>query len=195
MPTIKSVEFDEQGRLVITLTDGTVLDPVELPKKEEHVHEFGELIVYTQGEMSCEDRIFYCVCKTCNQIEWKKGSYNDHAWSKSIIEPTCTSQGYVHQTCTICGKEEDVDFTPVLEHNWQGEYVIDKLCHWYKCNDCDAVKDKVEHTIDDSGYCTICNGAVGSTVGIIYDLSGDGTYYEVIGYEGTAKKYYNSKRI
>ncbi|MBO5968124.1 MAG: hypothetical protein J6S14_06460 [Clostridia bacterium] len=33
--TIAKIEFDDQGNLVITLTDGTVLDPVEFPKKEE----------------------------------------------------------------------------------------------------------------------------------------------------------------
>ena len=30
--TIKKIEFDKEGRLVITMTDGTVLDPVDLPK-------------------------------------------------------------------------------------------------------------------------------------------------------------------
>ena len=32
--TIKTIEFDEQGRMLVVLTDGTVLGPVELPKKE-----------------------------------------------------------------------------------------------------------------------------------------------------------------
>ncbi len=31
---VEKVEFDEEGKLVITLTDGTVLDGVELPKQE-----------------------------------------------------------------------------------------------------------------------------------------------------------------
>ena len=34
--TIAKVEYDEQGRLVITLTDGTVLDPVEVPEKPQN---------------------------------------------------------------------------------------------------------------------------------------------------------------
>ena len=35
---VEKVEFDEQGRLVITLTDGTVLAPVELPENPNEVH-------------------------------------------------------------------------------------------------------------------------------------------------------------
>ena len=41
--TIEKVEFDEQGRLVITLTDGTVLDPVDMPEKSN------EQVNYTEG--------------------------------------------------------------------------------------------------------------------------------------------------
>ena len=32
--TIAKVEFDDQGRLVITLTNGTVLDPIEMPERK-----------------------------------------------------------------------------------------------------------------------------------------------------------------
>ena len=33
--TIQRIEFDELGRLIITLTNGIVLEPIELPKKED----------------------------------------------------------------------------------------------------------------------------------------------------------------
>ena len=44
------------------------------------------------------------------------------------------------------------------------------------------------HTLDDSGWCTVCGEPVTSTVGISYELSEDGTYAEVVSYSGTSAK-------
>ena len=43
-------------------------------------------------------------------------------------------------------------------------------------------------TLDDNGICTACNMVIGATEGILYGISTDGTYAEVIGYTGTATK-------
>ena len=181
--TIEKVEFDEQGRLVITLTDGTVLSPVEIPE----LHTFGEWKVFGDDGLTCEEKTFYRVCSKCNEMQFKRGSYLDHDWAVVTTKPTCQAQGYDTKTCEICGKVEKENYTPISDHDWEKEYRVDNSFHWIKCNDCEELKSKAEHQTDDSGYCTICGGAVGSTVGILYDLSSDGSYAEVIGYEGTAK--------
>ena len=45
-----------------------------------------------------------------------------------------------------------------------------------------------KHKVNPTGYCTICNQPITSTEGVVYDLSGDGTYAEVIGYNGSATR-------
>ena len=49
-------------------------------------------------------------------------------------------------------------------------------------------KTATVYTADESGYCTVCDKPVSASEGILYELSSDGTYAEVIGYEGTAKR-------
>ena len=190
---IKSVSFDDQGRLIITLTDNTVL---EIPER----HTFGEWQVFGNDENECEEKTFYRVCSTCNEMQFKHGAYSDHDWETQTIESTCQAQGYDHKTCTICGKEEKVNYQPVSTHRWQSEYTTDNSFHWIKCNDCDATKDTQEHIQDESGYCTICNAIIGATEGIVYDMHSSGEYAIVVGYEGTAQKViiaeeYNDKPV
>ena len=148
---IKSVEFDEQGRLVITLTDDTVLPPIEIPKPQEHEHTFGEWLIFNQSEnISCDQKMFYHVCSDCNYMEFKHGSYEDH--------------------------------------DWQENYLSDSDYHWIACNKCDEIKDKGEHSADESGYCGFCDYICGTTVGVVYQLSSDSTCAEVIGYEGSSDR-------
>ena len=59
--SIAKVEFDEYGRLVITLTDGTVIAPIEMPK---HVHSFEE-------EYSYDAKYHWYACETCDKCSQK----------------------------------------------------------------------------------------------------------------------------
>lgn len=45
-----------------------------------------------------------------------------------------------------------------------------------------------EHVADGSGYCTLCNEIIGSTEGVLYELSDDESFAKVIGYEGTSTR-------
>ena len=76
--SIKEVIFDDQGRLVITLTDGNVLDPIELPEKEEHIHEPGEW-----NEFNGSKEMLYAICMTCKEIVWKFGECNTHTYNET----------------------------------------------------------------------------------------------------------------
>ncbi|MBR1983533.1 MAG: DUF4838 domain-containing protein [Clostridia bacterium] len=148
---VKSVAFDDQGRLVITLTDDTTLPPIEMPQKQEHVHNYGDWLVFTEGEeVPCNQRMYYRVCGDCNHIDLRQGTNDDH--------------------------------------KWQENYIIDKTYHWKECDNCQEIKDKEEHTPDDSGYCSKCDYASGATVGVNYQLSFDRTYAEVVGYEGSSSR-------
>ena len=143
--SIKEVTFDDQGRLVITLTDGSVLDPIELPKKEEHIHEPGEW-----NEFNGSKEMLYAICMTCKDIIWKFGECNTHTYNET--------------------------------------YSYDNSFHWLDCKYCDAITSYAEHNIDYSGLCTVCNQPLGVTEGIIYEISEDGTYAKVVGYNGAATK-------
>ena len=81
--TIQKVEFDDQGRLIITLTDGTVLDPVELPEPEEHVHTFGSLMNFGDNEgLTCDTRMYYKVCSECLEVQLVSGSVSNHDFAE-----------------------------------------------------------------------------------------------------------------
>ena len=154
----------------------------------EHKHTFGEWVIYGDDDANCEQKLFYRICADCNVVEWKHGTYQDHKFETVTIAPTCQAQGYDHKTCSACGFEEDVNFVAIVDHKFETEYRVDNSYHWFKCENCAQTKDMAEHTQGEDGYCTVCDKPVGATDGIIYDLSMDGTYAEVIGYEGSATR-------
>ncbi len=153
----------------------------------KHEHIYGEWIDYRGNDaVYCEERLFYRICTECNVLEWKSGTYDNHSFSTVTTPPTCVSMGYDTKTCSICGKIEIINKTPISDHIWKNDFSYDNSFHWIDCNYCDAEKEKAEHTTDESGYCTVCDKPVGATEGIIYEISSDGTYASAVGYDGTA---------
>ncbi len=74
-------------------------------------------------------------------------------------------------------------------HTYATEYIYDETRHWQQATcGCDLKQNFNAHEVDDSGYCIVCDAPIGATVGIVYDISADGTYAEVIGYEGSATR-------
>ena len=217
---IEKVEYDENGDLKITFTDGTT-QTIVMPDK--HVHTFGEWTNFGAENVNCKNRLLYRVCSSCNSIEWRQGAYEDHNWNVVITAPTCTEKGYETKTCSICEKVEVYNYVDAIGHDWsvvntpatceeQGydtktckncekvevnnyvdaighdwseEYSFDNLYHWLDCEACDEMKDKQEHTIEDSGECSVCKEFFG-TKGVVYEVLSDGTA-QVVGYEGTQK--------
>ena len=112
----------------------------------------------------------------------------NHIWQTETTAPTCTTEGYDTVFCPLCDKSAQVNKTEKLEHTYATNYTTDADYHWFKCTGCDASKDKDFHTLDDDGICTVCGVPISATPGVVYDVSADGTYAEVIGYEGTATK-------
>ena len=180
---IEKVELDNDGNLLITYTDGTTQTVVLPADSEIHEHTYGEWVSYGGST-----EMLYTVCKTCKEIIWKFGTCSTHTFTTTTIAPTCVAEGYDENTCSVCGFVEKTNYTAISGHSYKETYSYNNSFHWLDCEHCDATANYGEHNIDDSGYCTVCDQPVGSTEGILYELSADGTYAEVIGYNGTATK-------
>lgn len=111
-----------------------------------------------------------------------------HIWETVTTAPTCTVGGYDTMICPLCDKSVKINETDPIAHTYNTSYTIDDNYHWFKCTGCNDSQDKAEHTLDDNGICIACRNAISATPGVIYDISADGTYAEVIGYNGAATK-------
>ena len=109
----------------------------------------------------------------------------NHSWTTVTTKPTCTAGGYDTKTCTLCGKSVTENETAKLDHNYADTYSFDDNNHWFKCTGCGAKKDVAIHVSDANNSCTVCGTILSATPGVMYDISNDGTYAEVIGYVGT----------
>ena len=109
-----------------------------------------------------------------------------HIWMTITTPPTCTLGGYDTMTCLLCDKSVRLNETAKLDHTYRGSYSFDDNYHWFSCTSCNAMKDKVIHTANSYNNCIACGTPLSATPGVIYDISVDGTYAEVIGYDGTA---------
>lgn len=111
-----------------------------------------------------------------------------HLWETVTTKSTCTLGGYDTMTCLLCDKSVKLNETAKLDHTYRSSYSFDDNYHWFSCTGCNAAKDKVAHTANSYNNCTVCGTPLSATPGVIYDISADGTYAEVIGYNGTATK-------
>ncbi|MBO5907840.1 MAG: leucine-rich repeat domain-containing protein [Clostridia bacterium] len=111
-------------------------------------HSFGEWTLSSSGGETCESKLYFRLCPSCSDIEWKQGSYEDHLWSTVTVEPTCKAQGYDEKTCSKCGAIEKVNYTDVVDHafenylsNNNATCIADgtktSMCNW--CDETDTV--------------------------------------------------------
>ncbi len=128
--------------------------------------EYGTLKAHEYTELKSNDVMHWneCVCGDVTNEEAHFGG-----------EATCTQKA----VCQACLTE----YGEFASHNWQTEYVVNNFYHWHKCSYCDEITNKAEHTIDNSGYCTICGGENLTTEGVVYEISSG--YASVVGYTGT----------
>ncbi len=153
-------------------------------------HTYGEWIVIKTANCGQDGEMArYCSCGA-KQTEVIEGEGMHGETIDPAVDPTCTTTGLTEgKHCPYCNtvfvKQEVV---PTLEHTYNTTYSFDNSFHWYACSVCGAKKDSAEHQIAENNACSICEHPLGPSVGIIYDKSADGTYAEVIGFEGTATK-------
>lgn len=78
------------------------------------------------------------------------------------------------------------DKTNIKAHNYT-EVKHNETQHWYECVcGCDLKQNYGEHTPDSLQMCTSCDYAI-PTEGVVYQVSLDGSYATVVGYEGTSE--------
>ena len=140
--SIEKIEYDECGRLVITLTDGTVLQPIEFPEQHTETHEFGEW--YTIIDPSCiKSGLKLQFCLTCGDTKSAVIESSDslHQYDMVITLPTCSDQGYTTHTCATC------------DHTFKDRYTDQLSCEEYQ--DCPHLTEQTYVAFGDSITCGI----------------------------------------
>ncbi len=186
----------EDGYLVVNgvKTEHKVEDDKEPEVKEDNITvEDGYLVVNgvkTEHQVHTEPII--SVIDGYVAVNGVKTEYKvtecEHIWETVTTDPTCTAGGYDTMTCKLCDKSIVTNETAKLDHTYSTSYSFDDNYHWSQCTNCSETSEREMHTPDVNDNCTICGVPLTATPGVIYDISADGTYAEVIGYEGTATK-------
>ncbi len=160
---------------------------------ENYVDKLGHTYTETVTAPTCTEKgytTYTCSCGykyNANPVNKLGHKFETHP----AKEATCTEIGW--NTYVTC-ERDNCDYStyqesPMLDHPIEQNWTINDTHHWYNTTcDCNLKMDFNEHTLDDSGWCAVCEQAVLPTEGIIYDVSVDGTYAEVIGYSGTSKR-------
>ena len=146
--SIDTIVFDEAtSSLIVTLTDGTVLDPISITVA--HTHTFGEVrdLIDNNDDLPCDKRVYCSSCSTCNEIVLFLGTAADHEASDEY-----SSDSYHHWcACVKCGYEMHEE-----EHSWLFEYKSNYNYHYASCSVCNAYLTS-GHIYDDNGQCTVCD--------------------------------------
>lgn len=100
---VDGVEYDANGDLKITYTDGTS-ETIGMPGNEEH--NYGDWTAYFVGDAYCGQGLFYRTCGDCNAVDWKLDQ--THNWVTTIEESTCAVEGLETKTCECGATEEKV---------------------------------------------------------------------------------------
>ena len=192
-------EHQVKGEDVITVEDGYVV--VNGNRTEHNVNketiigeEDGYLVVNgekTQYKVKTADTITvdsdgYLVVNGVTTEYSVKSTGCNHIWKTVTTAPTCSKGGYDTMTCLLCDKSVKTNETSPIAHTYTTTYSVNDSYHWYQCTVCSATSGKGLHTDDGAGVCTTCLLPISATPGVDYDVSADGTYAEVIGYNGTA---------
>ena len=149
-----------------------------------HECEFGEWTVKTAAtctQIGQEQRVCECGETEVRDIQTKGHTYG--AWT-TVKAATCTEDGIKLRYCT-CGSTESKVIT-ATGHSYKG-VVTAPTCtkqgyttHTCDCGDSykDTYTNSVEHNYVD-GICSYCSNYHPGSVGLIYNLSPDNTYFLV----------------
>ncbi len=171
---IVSIDYAD-GSLIFTFTDGTT-QTVDLP--EMHAHQYS-------SEWKYDDEVHFQVCieEGCGV----RANEAQHVWEESEkADATCTEDGVVKYSCTVCGAEKTVT-SQKLGHSY-GEWTVTnptatatgtatKTCS--RCSDAVSVtlpvlNDPAYTRTDDTASCTEAG-----TVTYTYNKDGDTVSFTV----------------
>ena len=161
-------------------------------------HKEAEAVIENLTEASCEEAGSYdsaVYCSVCGEELYRETfeiPAPGHIYEAAITYPTCTEEGYITYTCTVCGYEYTGDYTEALGHTYEA-VVTEPTCTeegyiTYTCTVCgntyiDDYTEALGHTYEaavteptctEEGYttytCTVCG----------YEYTGD--YAEALGH-------------
>lgn len=87
------------------------------------------------------------ICSLCGCEEEIELELAEHTYKEETINPTCTTEGYITHTCSVCGDSYTSDVVAKTDHSWN--WIVDKeatcgvngLKH-QECTNCDAVQSQ-----------------------------------------------------
>ena len=122
---------------------------------------------------------------------------HEHTYNQQVVEEkylksaaTCTAKAVYYCSC-LCGAigTTTFEYGETTAHPAESEWSYNETHHWHNSTcACNVKVDYAEHTTDGSGWCSVCQQAVLPTDGVLYDVSADGTYAEVVAYIGEYSK-------
>ena len=154
----------------------------------EHICSFGEWTAIK--EATCTESGEQERTCACGEKETRSVAALGHTEVvDEAVGKTCTSDGLTEgKHCSACGTVLVEQETIPSSHNWNEAYEYDKDAHWQTCTECDGISEKTAHDIGADGYCTVCDNPVRGSEGVLYSVSEDGTYAEVIEYIGNSTR-------
>ena len=159
-------------------------------------HTNGGFITENYVDSTCKvegsyDEVVYCsVCEKELSRTEKIIELKEHI---EVIDPavssTCTTTGKTEgKHCDACGEIIIAQETVPVSHNWESTYKHNQGVHWKTCSKCNAIDTEEAHVLGADGYCKICSAPIAGSDGILYFISSDGTYAEVIDYVGDSSR-------
>ena len=112
-----------------------------------------------------------------------------HTFGEWIVDDaaTCMQAGERHRVCDVCQESEGETYTAPDAHSYGDAWETNEENHWRVCSECYSTSIKEAHIMINSGKCSVCaHQALGAEGGIVYAISADGTYAEVVDYVGNA---------
>ena len=112
---------------------------------------------------SCiELSVYYKSCTRCgaaSDTDTFTYDFPRHQYSAVSTEPTCTEDGFVTHTCSLCGNSFETAGDPALGHDFTAEVVSDEYCAYFgsciepsvyykSCTRCGAASDTDTFTYD-----------------------------------------------
>ncbi len=146
---IENMEINEDGELVITLTDGTV---VNCGKVTACTHSYSEWLVI--AEKSCT--VTGIKMRTCSKCDYKDYEFTPagHNYEDVVTSPTCGGEGYTTHTCSVCEDEYiDTFISATGEHNYVRG--ICSVCHADEPGSAGLVYEYDDYT---GGYSLVSTG-------------------------------------
>ena len=136
----------------------------------------------TRRLLSTAVALALCLPTTLGIASCDKHTHTFGEWTLAETSANCNG-GTFTRTCSGCTKTETRLGTE-NDHAWDAGYTYDDAKHWVECTLCHEKREEKWHTDNGSGECGICGGLIPSE-SVYYEISQDGTYAIVTGYDET----------